>query len=170
MQQQRIDEWLRLHKHYQKVKSDYNLLSSDIFKQLSFEYRLTHLEYLSESGINRNPATKLGTVGRATRDILKSGLSKIVWLPSTATYKDKLIELCISNPYIKAHFVNHDKETLRPQINITINIDETSIYTKEQLQYMFTIDNEIPIILEVTCTRYLENMFKPMPGVLPSYC
>ena len=74
-----IERWKTIHNHYSNIKVQYNLTSSDIFIQLNCPHSNTYLQYLSEKGIDRTPATKEGTIGKELYDILIPGMKKIDW-------------------------------------------------------------------------------------------
>lgn len=156
---QRSQEWSMLHSHYQNVKSKHNLGSSDLFKQLnrpndvSYYHYSAFLDYLSPSGINRTPADKPGTVGRATRDILKYNLSKTDWLPSNMSYSEKLYEMAAVPHGISVRVVN-DNPT-HPEIEVDIILDVSPLLSRQVLERMFTIDGIIPKVVEIRECRYL---------------
>ena len=152
-----IDRWKVIHNHYSNIKKQYNLTSSDILIQLNCPPRSTYLQYLSEEGINRTPATREGTVGRSLYDILIPGMKKVNWTTSTACYSDKLRELNVDMGYLylTANVVNDKSCNATPDVRVTICLDEGPDISKEQLTKMFTIDNVIPNIYEINHLRHL---------------
>src|SRR5687768_7886989 len=136
--------WTLLHQHYTKVKSDYNLTSCDIIRQLGSYPYCSYIQYLSPEGIMRNPSTRQGTVGRKLRDLLTSGLNKTNWQASTASYKNKLKELNYDKCYINIHMINKI-----PTLDISLCMDVGLMMTKEELASMFTIDGVVPVIRDI---------------------
>lgn len=132
-------------------------MSCDILRQLNCYSSLVYIEYLSERGIDRTPATREGTVGRKLWDILVPGLKKEDWTPSTASYSDKLNELQINMGYlyITANVENEQSYNAIPDVQVFICLDEGPDISAEQLTHMFTIDNVIPNISEIHHLRYL---------------
>ena len=152
------DRWKIVHNHYTNIKLQYHLTSSDILRQLGCQQpNIVYLEYLSDNGINREPSTKQGTVGRKLYDILIPGMKKVDWELSTVSYNDKLRELNIDMGYlyITVDIVNEQSCNATPDIIIYLCLDEGPALTKEQLARMFTIDNVIPNVVEINYTRYL---------------
>lgn len=152
-----INRWKIIHKHYTNIKIQYNLTSSDILRQLNCKPCLAYLEYLSDRGIERIPATREGTIGRGFYDILIPGMKKIDWVISTASYSDKLKELNVDMGYlyITVNVVNDQSCNATPDIEIFLCLDEGPDINKQQLINMFTIDNVIPNILKINHLRYL---------------
>ena len=148
--------WSSIHEHYTNIKTTYDLTSSDIFKQLSFDYGWVELYYISRHGITRQPSTSRGTIGRRTWDILIDNMFKIDCSPSTATYKDKLPELCIEHNYqgITAHVIDNCEPNY-PELDVIINLDEMPKLNADLLQRMLTIDIIIPKINKISYIRYL---------------
>jgi len=152
------DRWKIVHNHYTNIKLQYHLTSSDILRQLGCQQpNIVYLEYLSDNGINREPSTKQGTVGRKFYDILIPGMKKVDWEPSTACYSDKLRELNIDMGYlyITVDTINETSFNATPDIIVDLNLDEGPALNKEQLTIMFTIDNVIPNIVEMEYTKHL---------------
>ena len=150
-----IERWKNIHNHYSKIKIQYNLTSSDIFRQLNCHPISSYLQYLSKDGIFRTPATKEGTVGRELLDILIPGMKKVDWVPSTASYSDKLNELNVDMGYSYITFSVIDNCNVIPDVRVTICLDEGPKINKQDLTKMFTIDNVIPNIVEINHTRHL---------------
>lgn len=146
-------EWQDLHSHYTYIKLKYKLTSSDIFKQLSINYYLLHLEYLSVNGCDRNPSNKPYTIGKLIRDTLMDNITKTNWLPSVATYEDKLIERQLDgyNPHIHILFKNNSD---RPNLDVKINSRRSSTMSKKQLKHILTVDGIIPRICDVSYHKY----------------
>ncbi len=152
MRSTQSESWQKLHHHYTKIKNDYQLYSCDIIRQLGHIHSISYNDYLSENGWRRNPAAKQGTVGGKLRDILTSGLSKIDWSLSTASYIDKLHELPIDHCYMH-YSVKNEKECGEgavPELEIGLTMDEGVMMSKEELSRYFTIDGVVPIIVEIT--------------------
>lgn len=146
------EEWIKLYNHYNNIKNTYNLISSDIFKQISFDrYRFGYLTYLGPNGLNRIPSTTPGTHGKILRDILSDNLLKTDWTPSTATYEDKLDELLIDmGSSIDVELIDDENKLCNPNLNITICLDERPKINKERLTLMFTIDGIVPNINSIS--------------------
>jgi len=160
MEQSNINtyDWKDLHTHYTNIKKTYNLTSSDIIKQLNSNSKYCYLDYLSPSGYHREPAKRIGTMGRTLRDLLIENIHKTDWSPSTATYKDKLDELNIEiGMMINAYMTNEDYNN--PELDITINLDQTRKHSKEELEQRFTIDGIVPRV-NISYSRYLINAGK----------
>lgn len=145
-------DWIELWNHYNEVKTKHNLISSDIFKQLSVKNYHSYLQYLSKDGYNRTPSTKHGTVGRALRDILNKGLSKTDWEKSTATYEDKLRELYLYE--LHAYVMSYDAAG-HPILQIHMIVDIWGDLSENELIDIFTIDDVIPKIDEINRLHYL---------------
>lgn len=144
--------WIQLWTHYDAIKTKYNLISSDIFKQFSIKNYHSYLTYLSKDGYKRTPSTKQGTAGRRLQDILNKGLSKTDWTESTATYADKLRELYLCQ--LNADVMNYDAEG-RPIIQIYVVVDIWGDISENELIDIFTIDDDVPIIGELNRLQYL---------------
>lgn len=146
-----MSEWQLLHQHYMKVKKEHHLLTCDIVRQLGEPNYYSYINYLSSSGIDRTPSTRPGTVGRKMRDLLKTGLDKTDWKPSTASYEDKLSEMPIDHMYMHVYVNGYQREGAIgiPILSVGLIMDEGPMMSKEQLAFMFTIDGVVPIIGEV---------------------
>lgn len=144
-------EWKALHQHYRTIMKEHQLYVCDVVRQLGGQSSSTYVRYLSEDGYLRSPANKVGTTGRGVRDLLNSGLHKIDWQPSTASYEDKLYELPIDHMYM--HFrlldVYEAPGVNTPHLSVSLCMDEGYMMTKEALAIFFTIDGVVPIIDEV---------------------
>ena len=88
------------------------------------------------------------------RDCLIANIHKTVWLPSTATYSDKLTEFQIEHPRHIAVFIENENMN-SPELKIIINLDENRKYNEKELEQIYTIDNIIPKIIEINYSRYL---------------
>ena len=145
--------WKDLYKYYTDIKAKYNLISSDIFRQLQYNYGYADLYYLSSYAFDENPSNRSGTFGKRLRDCLCTGVTKTDWSPSTAQYKDKLDEFMITNPLtgISANIV----DDVGPKIEVTVCLDESRILSEQQLKRIFTIDGIVPEIHQVHYSRYL---------------
>ena len=151
--------WQDLWLHYDNIKTQYGLTSCDILKQLSVDRKFSYLQYLGKSGFHSTPAKRQGTQGKELRDILIANVHKVDWLPSIATYHDKLDEMQISHHNgISVHMPNMNND--HPELDITINLDESRKYNKEELTIMYTIDNIVPKIININYSRYLANANK----------
>lgn len=146
--------WSVLHSHYTHIKLVYNLTSTDILRQLSLRCSHANLKYLSPSGVNQNPSTKIGTVGRNLRDALNLHMTKIDWVSSAMTYEDKLTEMIINNGS-RHIYVDVIKNDPIPKLDITINLSEGPKLSKEELICRFTIDLVVPEITTISYSRYL---------------
>ena len=144
--------WIQLWTHYDAIKTKYNLISSDIFKQLSIKNYHSYLTYLSKDGYKRTPSTKQGTVGRRLQDILNKVLLKTDWSESTATYADKLKELYLNQ--LNADIMNYDAEG-RPIIQIYVVVDIWGDISENELIDIFTIDDVVPKIGQLNRLQYL---------------
>ena len=146
-----MSEWQLLHQHYMKVKKEHLLLTCDIVRQLGEPNYYSYKNYLSPEGINRTPSTRPGTVGRKMRDLLKTGLDKTDWKPSTASYENKLSEMPIDHMYMSVHISDYEHKGAVeiPILSVNLTMDEGPMMSKEQLAFMFTIDGVVPIIGEV---------------------
>jgi hypothetical protein len=173
------NSWVELYNHYNEIKLKHNLSIGDIYRQLPNNSNVNYtpfMQYLRDP--NRTPAIREGTHGKRIRDILSLNLSKTNWIPSTATYSEKLNELKYDYCSISAYVIKDSNldRSFRPEIEVIINLDECNVinrdtgmncqtlYSKtnpemnlsrETLEGMFTIDNVIPKIIEIKYSRYL---------------
>lgn len=151
MSKQTIASWQLLHQHYTKVKLEHQLYTCDIIRQLGGKNYHSFINYLSPEGIDRTPSNRENTVGRTMRDLLTSGLNKTDWLPSTASYVDKLSEMSIDHCYMNVHVLNEEacKQGAIPELEVDLCMDEGVMISKPVLASMFTIDGIVPNIVNV---------------------
>jgi hypothetical protein len=146
-----MSDWPKLHKHYNDIKTKHNLFTIDILRQISYE-RYIGLEYLRPSGINHNVSNRKGTNGREFLDVLRANIDKTDWLPSTATYSDKLVEMNLDNCCLSASIKEYIDD--RPCLDICLE-PESRDFSKEELERLYTIDDVIPMIVSVNRLIYI---------------
>lgn len=147
------EEWLKVWKFYQDIKTKYNLTAHDILKQLNIPCYDHYLQYLSPN-CNKIPLNKPGLTGREIWDLFLPGLNKTEWLPAVKlTYVEKYTEMysdgCFSRYSIK--FINEDP----PIIEVGINHDQYyngvhPYHDKNEIASILTIDGIVPEIREIT--------------------
>lgn len=82
-----------MRRHYCEIKSQYNLTCGNICRQICCEFQISSTA-LNKSLFydNRIPSTRVGTIGRSIRNALEANLSNTDWVPSNASYEEKLYE------------------------------------------------------------------------------
>lgn len=142
--------WNTLWKHYNNIKTKFNLSYTDIYKQLNMYYLCDLIKYLSEYGLNNKPSNKPGTIGRYIRDILNLNYNKTYWTPSIVTYEDKLFEFdMITNKLYGINYNVIEYINNIPNINIILCLDECQPYTIQELKQILTINNITPKIINI---------------------
>jgi hypothetical protein len=148
--------WKQIHEHYMNVKKQYNLTSYDIYRQLGVYPLLSYIQFLHPQGFLRNPSGKEGTTGYKVTQLLSNGLNKTDWLPSNASYEEKLTEKLLD--YNRRHILSVDflKSVDKiPQLEVNLCMTEGPMLSVEQLQEMFTIDTTIPKIVKINKAYHL---------------
>jgi hypothetical protein len=158
--------WFDVLTYYQNIKKLYRLTSHDIVRQLCDDIGIPFC-YGIVSRLSKNyttpPSNKIGTTGRDIWYVLTYGMirKKSNWLPSTATYDEKLREKILDG-FFTGYHVNTLTENPgeRPEVTVCIMnkqfmIQDPDQPTKLMLEEMLEIDGIVPIVVEISQGYYL---------------